>query len=298
MQFRLNKNWFPLHKSKLRLLLLSLLLAIFSVISNAETLRRTGRFGNTLFTDNSSLCFGNKKTVLIPKTSAELKPQGKLKTNYRIPQRQYQLAHSDWTIYLEKSLSEGDKKLADKALHKLERNLKEIFSILPTKPAVELRSLKFYLMWGKYSPSGGRSSGMAYFRQGEPDNYAYLDPRWQHVIVIYSARNLMYLDTLWTKKALMHELAHAWHITNWSDKYEPIYSAYLNAKSKGLYRNVKDYKGKIIPQAYAIKNQLEYFAELSAIYFVGGNYMPFNRSKLYEYDRVGNKVICDLWGSI
>jgi hypothetical protein len=287
-----------MHTGKLHLLLLPLLVALFSATSSAEAMRCEDQRGNTIFTDNRSLCFGDNKTALVLKTSTELKPQGKLKTNYRIPQRQYQVAHSDWTIYLEKSLTEGDKELAAKALKKLEKNLKEIFKILPTRSAAELKNLKFYLMWGKHSPSSGRVSGMAYFRQGEPEGYAYLDPRWQHAIVVYSAKNLMYLDALWTKKALMHELAHAWHITNWSDKYKPIYSAYLNAKSKGLYRNVKDYKGKIIPQAYAIKNQLEYFAELSAIYFVGGNYMPFNRSKLYEYDRVGNKVICDLWSSI
>jgi hypothetical protein len=55
---------------------------------------------------------------------------------------------------------------------------------------------------------------MGYFRKGQPLNYHYLDPRWQDVIVIYSAKNLLYLNELWTKKALMHELAHAWHIGN------------------------------------------------------------------------------------
>ncbi len=70
---------------------------------------------------------------------------------------------------------------------------------------------------------------MAYFRHGEPNNNPALDPRWNHVIVIYSATNFMYLDSVWSRKALMHELAHAWHILHWPEKYEPIFSAYRAA---------------------------------------------------------------------
>jgi hypothetical protein len=151
-------------------------------------------------------------------------------------------------------------------------------------------------MWGVAAPNGGRNSGMAYIRQGEPNNYPDLDPRWNHVIVIYSAENLMYLDSVWTKKALMHELAHAWHIINWPEKYEPIDSAYRIARSAGLYRNVKDRKGKVMPEAYALRNQLEYFAELSAMHFVGGNYFPFDRAGLAQYDRVGERMLRNLWG--
>lgn len=72
---------------------------------------------------------------------------------------------------------------------------------------------------------------------------------------------------LWAKKALMHELAHAWHITNWPESHPPIVNAYQNAKRVEFYTNVKDIKGENIPKAYAIKNQLDYFAELLAIYF-------------------------------
>jgi hypothetical protein len=59
--------------------------------------------------------------------------------------------------------------------------------------------------------------------------------------------------------------AHAWHISHWAEKYEPIFTAYRSAKAGGLYRNVKDRKGKLIPEAYAAHNQLEYFAELSGL---------------------------------
>ncbi len=147
----------------------------------------------------------------------------------------------------------------------------------------------------KGEKSGVDEGGMSYIRPGEAKNYHYLDPRWQHAIVVYSAKTLLYLDELWTKKALMHELSHAWHISNWSQCHSPIYNTYLNAKGKSLYRNVKDYKGRDIEVAYAMKNQMEYFADLSAIFFVGGNYFPFNSKGLKGYDPEGFAMIKELW---
>jgi hypothetical protein len=217
------------------------------------------------------------------------------RVNFHSPARAYQRAAGEWSIYLEQSLATGDKALSDRALEKLTDALTEIFAVLPGRPAGELRKIPFYLMWGVDAPGGGRSSGMSYIRAGEPNNHPDLDPRWNHVIVIYSASNLMYLPPVWTRKALMHELAHAWHVVHWPEKYEPISSAYRTALSRGLYRNIRDRNGKVISEAYALHNPLEYFAELSAIYFVGGNYFPFDRAGLADYDRAGELMVRTLW---
>ena len=271
---------------------LLLLMTLVATTSAAAVIQCKNERGNPIFTDNASLCHGNTATAVKLKEAAN---PDKEKISFRIPQREYQKTSGRWSLYLESSMVTGDPDLADKAQRKLERNLSEIFAVLPAQTARKLERLSFYLMWGEDAPGGGRDSGMSFIRDGEPDNYPHLDPRWNGVIVIYSAKNLMYLDSLWTKKALMHELAHAWHIMNWPEKYEPIYAAYVNAKSKDLYRNVKDYKGKTIPTAYAIKNQLEYFAELSAIYFVGGNYFPYSKSDLKNYDSAGFEMVSLLW---
>src|SRR5690606_2837959 len=141
------------------------------------------------------------------------------KVDYRIPERQHESVGSSYTVFIEHDLLKGDATLANQATQKLETTLTEIFSVLPQVPAQKLRQLTFYLMWGEDSPKGGRKSGMSYIRPGEPKNYPYLDSRWGNAIVIYSAKNLMYLDALWSKKALMHELAHAWHLNNWPENY-------------------------------------------------------------------------------
>ncbi|MDY6929503.1 MAG: DUF4124 domain-containing protein [Pseudomonadota bacterium] len=277
----------------IKLVLLSALL--LAADAHAEVLRCVDTSGKTIYTDNRALCYSGETTSLDLAVGSKSGSTKKGKVDYRIPARQYESVGSHYTVFIERDLVEGNAKLASQARQKLEATLTEIFFVLPQVPAKKLRQMTFYLMWGEGSPNGGRKSGMSYIRSGEPKNYAYLDPRWENVIVIYSAKNFMYLDSLWSKKALMHELAHAWHLTNWPENHKPIVSAYRNAKGLGLYRNVKDNKGNIIKEAYAIKNNLEYFAELSAIYFVGGNYYPANNMSLRKYDLVGFQMIDKHW---
>jgi hypothetical protein len=62
-----------------------------------------------------------------------------------------------------------------------------------------------------------------------------------------------------------------------------------------LYHGVKNDKGTTVEKAYAATNQLEYFAELSCMYFVGCNYQPFNRRELQAYDPVGYAMIEKMW---
>jgi hypothetical protein len=264
----------------------SLLVLLLTVCAHADMLICTDAKGKTIYTDNRASCRGNQAKSVKVDVSTPKNQTNEGIVNYRVPTRQYDLVGTSYKVYVERDLHTGDSQLADAATQKLEINLKEIFSVLPQKPTKQLSQLTFYLMQGEGSPKGGQ----------KPNNYSHLDPRWENAIVIYSAKNLMYLDSLWSRKALMHELAHAWHLNNWPENYEPIVGAYRNAKEKGLYRDVKDSRGNFIKEAYAIKNHLEYFAELSAIYFVGGNYFPESRARLHNYDITGFNMINIAWG--
>ena len=62
-----------------------------------------------------------------------------------------------------------------------------------------------------------------------------------------------------------------------------------------LYHQVKDVDGKTLDAAYATTNQLEYFAELTCMYFTGCNYKPFNRSELKQYDPPGYAMVERFW---
>lgn len=220
------------------------------------------------------------------------------RVDFHSPPRDYSAIPGLAQAYAETSLVRGDPALYERASRKLSAVLPVVFAALPPHARRELASVRFYLLWGAASPQGGRPSGMRYVRRGEPSPKNGHDPRWQHVIIIYSAENLMYLDELWSRKALVHELAHAWHVTHWSDRHAPIQQAWAHAVSQGLYKDVPDHKNKVIATAYAAKNPLEYFAELSAARFVGINYHPFNAQGLKQYDPMGHDMVEALWAPV
>lgn len=274
---------------------LFIVLCIFPFVSNSSAIITCeDENGYIVYTRNKSDC-GKNEVSKSGKYSENESASGKHKINYNSPQRGYIRAGGKWEIYIESSLLEGDEELYHSSLKKLNKVLDEVFTLLPPVASEKLSGLKFFLLWGEKSPSGGRKSGMSYIRKGEPKNYNYLDSRWEHALVIYSAENLIYLDELWSRKSVTHELAHAWHISNWPERYPLIYDAWRNAQVSHLYFGVKDTKGNEITDAYARKNQLEYFAELSAMYFVGGNYYPYDRIGLKEYDPTGYKMVEALW---
>jgi hypothetical protein len=215
--------------------------------------------------------------------------------DYRNPSRNYIMEDLEWKIYYEEGLAVENQRLYTDAREKLLSTLGELELALPSHSLNKLKRLKIFLMWGEDSPLGGKKSGMRYVRKGETKSRLYYDPKWENSIIIYSASNLVYLSKLWAKKALVHEFAHAWHITHWNDKHPAIYNTWKNSSINKLYTNVADINGKNIGSAYASKNQLEYFAELSAIYFVGGNYFPFNKQGLSRYDKEGHQLIEQLW---
>lgn len=217
--------------------------------------------------------------------------------NFEDPGRQYVRVQGSFDIQVERSLQDGDPKLAEAATRKLVATLAESIGALPPHARQEMRNLRYFLLWGVRSPLGGEDNGMRYVRPGEARPGRNRDPRWEHGIVIYSADNLMYLSPLWSKKALVHEMGHAWHLARWPEKHPPIVQAWENAVAKGLYRNVTNAKGQTIASAYAEKNQLEYFAELTAAYFVGIDYAPFERGGLSRSDPVGYRMIRQLWNA-
>ena len=76
-----------------------------------------------------------------------------------------------------------------------------------------------------------------------------------------------------------------------------IDSAYRQAVENKLYKPVK-YSDGYVGEAYALRNQLEYFAELSVAYFEKGEYYPFTRSDLAKYAPNDYRRMEEVWGRI
>ncbi len=217
--------------------------------------------------------------------------------DYRNPPREYVTAASDANaIWVEKELHDKDPQLETRAFDRLRKVLALIKTRVPPGAAAELASPRIILLYGEKATAGGRPSGARYFRKSAPDRDTWIDPRWGHCIVIWSAANYLSQSDLWASKLIMHELAHSFQLGRYPERQPDLMAAYRHAMAAGLYRGVENDKGRKIDKAYALASHLEYFAELSAIYFVGGDYFPFDKAKLENYDPDGYALVEKLWG--
>jgi hypothetical protein len=217
--------------------------------------------------------------------------------NYREPRREYaSVAANDWTIEVEKQLLTEEPELAGKAVARLAQNLNAALAVLPEASRGKLKKVKIFLMYGPKAKGDGRDNGFEYHQRSAPDCYRTLDPRWGNGIVAYSAENYVWQSDLWALKLPLHELAHAYHLDQWQEDRAEIVKAYENARQRKLYRHLQDEAGSMIDKAYAIENPIEYFAELSCMYFAGCDYAPHNRKELEAYDPEGCAMIRELWG--
>lgn len=186
--------------------------------------------------------------------------------------------------------------IAAKALERLKSERTRALAALPAKASKQLGGIPFFLMYGPKAKNGGRNNGLEYFQKNAPRQHPELDRRWGDAIVIYCAQNYVEISDLWAQKALLHEFAHAYQLEQWPEHQPDIQSAWEHARDSGLYRNVRDVEtGKTVDSAYALVNQLEYFAELSCMYFAKCNYQPTNREELKAHDPVGHAMIRKLW---
>jgi hypothetical protein len=273
------------------LILFAAFLCSHCIPSNAlaEIYSCKGPTGKVIFTDNKSSCTSGLSKVSIKTTKDK-------RANYRYPARHYIEKKSHYSIFVESPESEKDELQLEAANKRLSDTLDYIYEKIPESSHGYLMSIGFYIMIGPRSKLGGEDNGLRYYTRNGDSKLLLGDKRWAHSVVIFSVENFLALSDLWAKKAVMHELSHAWHYKNWNDNYPVLKDAWLSARHRGLYLSQEDVDGKILQPAYASTNEKEYFAELSAIYFVGGNYYPLQREELKAYDPVGFSMVEHVWG--
>ena len=216
--------------------------------------------------------------------------------DYRSPPRAYkEVTIADRTFVVEKQLLDEAPLTADRALARLNKNIDRALAILPAHSHPHVAKQKFWLLYGPKADGGGLDNGLEYFATGAPQFDPRRDENWSDAIVVYHAENYVDLDDLWALKAVVHELAHAYQLVQWPEKEPNILAAYDKAMAEKLYSNVKNDNGEPLETAYATANQLEYFAELTCMYFARCNYKPFDRAELKAYDPMGYRMIRKMW---
>ncbi len=201
-----------------------------------------------------------------------------------------------WPLLVEKELTEKDPELAVRAENKLIAQLQRMLDLFPQAAHPVFKNLKLFLMGGKSMKGGGYDSGGEYHQKVSPDFYKYLDPRMASSVVLYSAENYDWLSDFWSLKVILHEFSHAYQLEQWPEDKPEIVKAWEHAKEQGLYKKAARHDSVILEEPYVMTNALEYFAELSCMYFCGCDYAPYNRNELRLYDPTGYAMIEQLWG--
>ncbi|MCA9145664.1 MAG: hypothetical protein H6821_03435 [Planctomycetaceae bacterium] len=186
--------------------------------------------------------------------------------------------------------------VAQQAAMRLNLNIERALAILPKESRGLLEALPWYLMYGPNAQGGGKDNGLAYFQRDSPKHNSLLDEKWGSAFVVHCAPNYCQLSDFWALKSVLHELAHAYQLEQWPEKQLEILEAWQAAMDQGLHHGVQNDKGELLDRSYAATNQLEYFAELTCMYFVGCNYRPSNRRELNAYDPAGFAMIERMWG--
>ncbi len=218
--------------------------------------------------------------------------------NSYIPSTSYELLfYKNVDIFLSPHVVK-DKQLKEKIIERLTVQIKSMYKLLPLS---KLSLLDPIQIWVELNTN---DSGYAEYHAYEdwlqanrhnPDKYKSIE----------ITNTLNYLR--WSSKdplissVLIHEIAHAYfHSLSEEDKSK-VNSAYIDAKKKGLYKNVfrlgTTFQGKQvrIDQAWARKDKWEYFSELTESIFAKNDYFPHTSNDLAKYDPVGYKLVRSLW---
>ncbi|HTF97902.1 MAG TPA: hypothetical protein VL995_17335 [Cellvibrio sp.] len=245
--------------------------------------------GKTIFTDDPLKC-GKQ-----PVAEVQVDIPRQTRVNYRYPERLYDRSNSHWSIFIERPENQRDIEVYKKAVARLTKILDMVFTKFPYATHAKLKTVTFYIMRGPKHSLGGEDSILRYAPHNSTRDYSLHDKRWNNAVIIYNSDNFISNSNLTNNMTIVHELGHAWHFLQWTYQDKAIINTWLSSRNSGLYQSVKNIYGQTLKPAYASTNEREYFADLTAIYFVGGDYHPFNKQGLEKYDPKGYSMIETYW---
>lgn len=197
--------------------------------------------------------------------------------------KRYQIA--GWTVYLARDYHNVPKEKAS-ALNVLTHQLHNIAKVVPRRAVKKLREVP---IWVEYQ-DGRDSAGQYHISEDWLRNNGYNPDKVNAVEVNYN----MVLWKDFQPWIVLHELAHSYHYRHIGVEHEGIINAHAQAKASGVYDDVRRRDGTRW-RAYSMKDEREYFAELTEAYFGANDDEPYDRSALYKMDPVGHDLVRDLW---
>ncbi|HZK80182.1 MAG TPA: hypothetical protein VFC46_03925, partial [Humisphaera sp.] len=221
-----------------------------------------------------------------------LQPVGQAKPRPFDPTESYALYDIEgWTVRVNQRLLRDDPKTAEKTLELLRFQFYQITRELPSPALAKLRQVSLWVELDDplfpcmcYHANLGWVAGHG------------LNPEKAKCVELANAKTFL----KWVHSQpwmVFHEFAHAYHDQFLESGFdnEPILAAYRDAKEAKIYDAILRNNGHT-EKAYAMTNQMEYFAELSESFFGTNDFYPFIRAELKVHDPKGYDVLKEAWG--
>ena len=196
-----------------------------------------------------------------------------------------------WTVHVQKAIMATRPKLWEAAKNELTCQLMRIERVVPDEPLKKIKTIPFWIhlkdpnvIGAAYHPDAG------WLRAHK------MDPAMARGIEVGNLANFV----SWSYQQpwmLMHELSHGYHDQFVKDgwKNAEVLSAFNEAVASHKYDDALLYNGTK-HKAYAMTNEMEYFAETTESYFGVNDFFPFIRAELQILDPTGYAMMRKMWG--
>lgn len=199
-----------------------------------------------------------------------------------------------WTVHISNALLQDHPAETAKASELLDAQLQEIIRVVPKDAVSKMQEVQLWFSpeypdvrpTAEYHPDGG------WLRSHKRDEKMAKGIEFTNVLSFEAETRRM-------PNFALHELAHAYHDRVFGFEDENIKAVYEHAKAGGKYEKVKrkDAAGNVREdRAYALTNQMEYFAECTEAYFSRNDFFPFTRDELQAHDPEVVELLKKIWG--
>jgi hypothetical protein len=197
----------------------------------------------------------------------------------------------EWDVLVNKRLLDKDhQKLCGRTLKLLGDHLYRIRRVVPAKALAKLRKIPIWL-----ELNHPRHPCMCYHVSAGWLRDHAMNPEKAGAVEIANAKNFL----SWTHQQpwmVLHELAHGYHHQILGFGHAGVIACYKRAVESKSYESVLHINGRK-ERAYALTNEMEYFAEASEAYFGTNDFYPFVRAELKKHDPKMYGLLEKVWGS-
>jgi dipeptidyl-peptidase-4 len=204
-----------------------------------------------------------------------------------------------FTLYVSEECHDQSDRRDGQPIACLESELQAIAERLPEAVVKQLAKVPVWVEWDHAVP--GKTDVLAVYHHASSQASLALtgvDARKNRCVTVMTLRTVYAAksrDKLPTN-VLAHELAHAVHDQLLGLDNPAVRNTFQQALTRRLYQDVRHADGQTGP-AYALTNEAEYFAELSACYLDRIRYQPTDAAGLREYDSPGYELMTKVWGT-